>query len=424
MSNRRFFLRLSPIRSLNRLRFGIFLPLFILLAMPSVSFGSSGVVSLLKGGVQIKSVKDSSVSVARPGVQVFEGDVITTSADGRVKVLMHDRNEINIGPNSSLKVETYKAGSTLESKNVKLNLIYGSVRSKVEQKYDGQKSKFQIKTLTAVSGVRGTDFRVSFERGVTEVRTFEGEVEFGLIGPNDTILKPVIVGKGTSSSISENSLPSQPETFQPDDQSSDEEEAQNRERPSQSLSTSETSTAAMSVEKKSSNDSKDNNEREQQNLSTADHEQTISQVRPGPFELGYSRISSSSSQGTDSPFLGYSYQLLSDKLPPWLYVAPRFDVQFNRSESNDVNAIYNLGLQGGFAVADGLDLSLEFTYTLSSEDGVTKSFTNTGFWISKRVQAISISWLKPVSRFFIGYRALNTPIPSNLFVVGLGFGFE
>lgn len=155
-----------------------------------------GVLRVVKGDVQIKSSKTGQTVKARMGEKVFPKDTVITGAESRAKIVMVDNNEINVSPDSQIEIQNYEFDPAAGKKNVLLNVIYGKVRNKVEQKYDGKTSKFEIKTPTAVAGVRGTDFLTGFQNNQTNVVTFHGRVEFGLPGPNGTIVNPVMVTAG------------------------------------------------------------------------------------------------------------------------------------------------------------------------------------------------------------------------------------
>ncbi len=170
-----------------------------------------GVLRVVKGDVQIKSGKNGQQSRARVGAKVFPKDTVITGKDSRAKIVMIDNNEINVSPDSQIEIQHYEYNPSANKKDVLLNVIYGKVRSKVEQKYDGTKSsKFQIKTPSAVAGVRGTDFMVGFQNNQSQVVTFSGKVEFGLPGPGGTIANPVIVTPGMSATNSPGSAPTPP----------------------------------------------------------------------------------------------------------------------------------------------------------------------------------------------------------------------
>ncbi|MCB0413283.1 MAG: FecR domain-containing protein [Bdellovibrionales bacterium] len=114
------------------------------------------------------------------GMKVYESDTILTGPQGKVRVVFSDKNEINLSPDTELKLSEYKVNPKKEKRRALFDLIKGKVRSKVHQKYEGKDvSRYQIKTKSAVAGVRGTDFVVTFSEGdkeVTKVQTLKGEV--------------------------------------------------------------------------------------------------------------------------------------------------------------------------------------------------------------------------------------------------------
>lgn len=174
--------------------------------------GVHGVLRVVKGDVQIKSAKTGAATKARLGAQVFPKDIILTGKDSRAKIVMVDNNELNVSPESQLEIQQYEYDPGAGKKEVLLNVIYGKVRSKVEQKYDGKTSKFQIKTPSAVAGVRGTDFLTSFNAAnkTSQITTFEGKVEFGTLGPRGAIMNPVFVGPGAQASSVAGATPTPP----------------------------------------------------------------------------------------------------------------------------------------------------------------------------------------------------------------------
>ncbi len=170
-----------------------------------------GVLRVVKGDVQVKNAKGETAK-ARIGGKVFPKDTVITGKDARAKIVMVDNNEINVSPESQIEIQSYEFDPNGGKKDVLLNVIYGKVRSKVEQKYDGKTSKFQIKTPSAVAGVRGTDFMMGFNRAdnTSQVVTFEGRVEFGTPGPGGTIGNPVMVSPGMTAAVNAGAPPSTP----------------------------------------------------------------------------------------------------------------------------------------------------------------------------------------------------------------------
>ncbi len=95
---------------------------------------------------------------AKSGDNVYVGDVINTSSDANVKILMRDKSIVDLGSSSLFKVDEYVHNHG-DDRKAKLELTFGKVRVAVTRKIDGD-GKFQVKTRGATMGVRGTEFVV------------------------------------------------------------------------------------------------------------------------------------------------------------------------------------------------------------------------------------------------------------------------
>lgn len=186
--------------------------LLTLLLLPLQSFANNGTVKVVKGNVFVISGKTKLKTTIKLGQKIYSTDTIETLKDSRIKIIMIDGNELNISPNSKIIISKYEFDNGGKKKNVLLNVLKGKVRSKVKQKYDGDNNKFQVKTKTAVAGVRGTDFLASYqpENNSSNIITFEGKVEFGIAGSNGKIVKPVYVTAGQTVSQIGSKLPTTP----------------------------------------------------------------------------------------------------------------------------------------------------------------------------------------------------------------------
>jgi uncharacterized membrane protein YgcG len=165
-----------------------------------------GLFMVVKGSVQVQSGAGAAADV-KVGSKIFEGDTVISGPDSRAKIVMSDRNTININPETKMKIETYVNDTASGQKAVSLNLIEGKVRNNVEQTYDGTKSTFQIKTPTAVAGVRGTQFLATYNKvtQVTGVVTFKGAVTLASVNSAGKVVgNPVVITKGKSSETAPN----------------------------------------------------------------------------------------------------------------------------------------------------------------------------------------------------------------------------
>ena len=186
--------------------------LVLLFCTQMVSAAEYGIFLVVKGKVSIQG--PNGVTEAKLNSTIQVGETVVTEADSRAKIVMSDhRNIINVAPDTKLKFEKYS--NSKEDKNVKLKLIEGKVRSKVGEKYDNRTSKFEIRTATAVAGVRGTDFITSYDSATktTEIVTFRGEVSFTSLAGNDSEVangETVLVSKGEKSQSKEGAAASAP----------------------------------------------------------------------------------------------------------------------------------------------------------------------------------------------------------------------
>lgn len=198
-------------------------PMIVVASMAFFSFSSKvaaadkmyGVFMVVKGDVQVVS-NDKKTTPAKVGSKVYEGDKIKTSQDSRAKIVMSDRNVMNLSPETTIEIPVYQNDAASGKKNVEVNLLSGKVRANVEQNYDGEKNKFQIKTPTAVAGVRGTQFQAGFDpkTKLTSIVTFKGAVAVAAVNAQGRpVGTPVLVKKGEMTTAAPNSAPEPPKAL-------------------------------------------------------------------------------------------------------------------------------------------------------------------------------------------------------------------
>lgn len=133
-------------------------------------------VIIIRGKVEAQT-GPSDVKELKQGMWLSEGTVVKTSPKSFVKLLFIDKSQMNLGPESQMKITAFpkkEAGI--------ITLMQGQLRSKVTKDYMGiqnkDQSKLFIKTKTAAMGVIGTDFQVNFnpQNFATALVTFEGAV--------------------------------------------------------------------------------------------------------------------------------------------------------------------------------------------------------------------------------------------------------
>jgi len=182
----------------------ILLAFAIVLAPVALAQGQrAGEVSRALPTTNIQRAGQQAAAAAQ--APVFWQDVVTTDANGRARIALDDGSVLNLGSESSLTVTRHDAGA----QQTELELNYGRVRANAV-KLARPGAEFKVKTRTAVAGVVGTDFFLSYINAITLLIVFEGLVEFcNLAG------QCVTVGAGQTSSVRGDNPPSQPVNVSP-----------------------------------------------------------------------------------------------------------------------------------------------------------------------------------------------------------------
>lgn len=154
---------------------------FVLLILSCSAFaGKVAVVKLVRGEAFVQSVGKTTPLKVDDWVE--EGDFVKTHEKSFVKLVFVDKSQMNVGPNSEMKIETFSG----KDSGV-IDLVKGKIRSQVSKDYlqiSRDKSKLFIKTQNAVMGVRGTDFMITTNGINTSTVLFEGEVVFNKLDSN------------------------------------------------------------------------------------------------------------------------------------------------------------------------------------------------------------------------------------------------
>lgn len=176
-----------------------------------------GLFMIVEGKVLIQNTTE--IKEAKVNSKILIGETVITDLNSRAKIVMSDRNVINIAANTKLKIEKYT--NTKEDKNVVLTLTQGSVRNDVEQVYNEAESNFEVHTPVAVIGVRGTQFITTYNQSekTAEVTTLKGQVKFRrrLKENSKQFAESVIIEKGHRSIIRNGFAPNKPQRLKDSD---------------------------------------------------------------------------------------------------------------------------------------------------------------------------------------------------------------
>ena len=159
-------------------------------------------VTSFKGSVQVKKANGDMVALGNgENFDLAVGDVITTGSDGLIKVhfaFEKGGEDLVIGKSTNVKILQSSEGIQYPK------IFHGQIRASnptvkesIEQTYNEVKAefikkyrkKFEVRTPSAVTSTRGTDFTVSENPGLgTEVIVMEGSVELKGYGSEASII--------------------------------------------------------------------------------------------------------------------------------------------------------------------------------------------------------------------------------------------
>ncbi|MBW2703601.1 MAG: FecR domain-containing protein [Deltaproteobacteria bacterium] len=136
----------------------------------------------------------------RIGEMLRVGDILCTGKKGRLKVLMSDDSVIALGSKSRLVLDSHRFAAKTHQRSTSLRLIRGRVRALVHKLVADEKPDFEVRTRTAVAGVRGTEFLIIADDEGAQVRlvTFSGSVSWA-----SGQAEPVLVAAGQGCDLGE-----------------------------------------------------------------------------------------------------------------------------------------------------------------------------------------------------------------------------
>ncbi len=142
------------------------------LILPSEAYAATAVGSVVtvSGDAQVERAgKRVAITLHQA---VFQSDTIITGAKGRVKLTMIDKSKVYIGSRTKILLSKYDVGDK-GFIQASLDMAWGKARFFVN-KLVSRKSSFEVRTSTAVLGVRGTGWLTEVANGQTFVTQFEG----------------------------------------------------------------------------------------------------------------------------------------------------------------------------------------------------------------------------------------------------------
>lgn len=168
---------------------GAFILLFALVLPPGGSLAQAtepahpaGKITFAMGAAEILAA-DGSPRAARPDGAVYEGDRLSTGADGWLHLRMRDDAFVAMRPNSTLRISQYVYDPARpQDSRIRLDLDGGNARTVSGRGGEMAPQHYRFGTPLAAIGLRGTDYSVRVFDDITRVSVRRGAVSVTPLG--------------------------------------------------------------------------------------------------------------------------------------------------------------------------------------------------------------------------------------------------
>ena len=192
-----------------------YLLLFAFLMVSSVGSASEVQLYLETGRVKIKNQgKVRFLSHSDPLnpliVELELGEQVLTGKNTRARIEMREKEE-----EIRLRVDTLFKVNSLDSDQTEVEMPTGKARFKIKRKLNRKKKqrrKFNVRTVTALIGVRGTEFVMGTSGASTSLLTLDGSVEMAAVAAPEI---KVEVSIGEASKLDVGKAPTPPISVPP-----------------------------------------------------------------------------------------------------------------------------------------------------------------------------------------------------------------
>ncbi|MEW6775951.1 MAG: FecR family protein, partial [Bdellovibrionota bacterium] len=164
------------------------LPLFI--CTGALAATPAGKITDAEGEAEIIRKGTAEPEIVQEQMDVFEGDALETGEDGMIRVALADGSSLTLAPEGHLKITRQLYDAKKGERESLFDLLRGKIRAEVAKLAKLSRSNFEVRTPTAVAGVRGTDFEVEHDEAAGEsgVYVFEGSTDWKDVKSGESLL--------------------------------------------------------------------------------------------------------------------------------------------------------------------------------------------------------------------------------------------
>ncbi len=192
----------------NKKQILVLLAFFLVLPMHVQAEQVIGKITRLKGSVLIYRNAATIGLSATVGMDLRQNDTIKTKKKSYVRFQLTDGSIMTLGEKAEITLDSFTYDPKKKKRVAFFKMAFGKLRIFANQMLKYRDNRFQVKTPTAVAGVRGTVFMVWVESPEkTNVVCLDSVVEVSGTSDPD---KSVVLTKNILTSVKKGKLPVQP----------------------------------------------------------------------------------------------------------------------------------------------------------------------------------------------------------------------
>ena len=124
-----------------------------------------GSLKAIKGMVLAIHRDEKTAYILKKGNKLYTYDTLISEKQSKAQAKLNDESFITLGPYTKLVFDKSVYDPSKPARNSLLNLLFGKARFIVTKLANFRNSRFNVKTPTAVAGVRGSDFAICVAPG-------------------------------------------------------------------------------------------------------------------------------------------------------------------------------------------------------------------------------------------------------------------
>jgi len=201
-------------------RLGIPIVILLSICFTCIAHASTKIESIAKihsivGDVQVSKNGDDKWVAATQNMEIRSGGQIKTGPKSSCVIEWGQGNVLKLTPFTNMKIERLDFDMADKAENASLNIWTGKTFAKAK-KLASPDSNFEVRTPTAIAGVRGTKLAV----GVDADGTTDVECEEGAVSVKSNTGGEVLLAANQSTTVKKDEAPSAPAAMSSDDAAS------------------------------------------------------------------------------------------------------------------------------------------------------------------------------------------------------------